>query len=137
MGERRERHKLKPGNQAALKHGGERAIKHLQHGTPLVGIAAELKRQVAQEIEEHGIVAVMRERAERHQAVADLFYGLLLGTTDEEPLDRATKRFGWLNAKAFTMLREIAELEKQEGAQTLAELLATPVVKGGDDGRDA
>ena len=107
------------GHTLTTHHGGEGAIKHLQHGKPLVGIAAELKEQVAQEIEENGIVAVMRERAERHQAVADLFYGLLLGTTEAEPLDQLVRRFGWMNSKAFGMMREIAELESRAGGNVL------------------
>ena len=100
------------GHSGYLKHGGEGAIKRLEHGSPLEGIAAELKRRVHEEIDEQGIVAVMRERAERHQAVADLFYGLLLGTTEAEPLDRLVRRFGWMNSKAFAMLRDIAAMEE-------------------------
>lgn len=106
---------FEPGNEARLVHGGERAIKKLASGEPLAGLAAELKEAVSAEIEMRGLVAVMRERAERHQAVADLFFGLILGAKDIKTADRYVQRFGWLNSKAFAMLREMREMERDRG----------------------
>lgn len=99
------------GNENRLVHGGERSVKALEKGRCLEGIAAELKEAVSAEIETRGLVAVLRERAERHQAVADLFYGLVLGADNVKDADSYVKRFGWLNAKAHKMLQEVAELE--------------------------
>ena len=97
-------------------HGGERAIKKLASGEPLAGLAAELKEAVSAEIETRGLVAVLRERAERQQAVADLFFGLILGAKDVKTADKYVQRFGWLNSKAFAMLREVRAMDGDHDA---------------------
>lgn len=104
-----------PGGAALTSGGGERAIKRLADGGPLAGAALELKEQLHQEIEKRGLLEVMRERAERYQAIADLFYGLCLGCQDAETLDKRVKRYGWLASKGFAMLAQLRELEKARG----------------------
>jgi hypothetical protein len=98
-------------NRIALKHGGERAIKSLQHGEPLRGVCADLAAEVAVELERDGLVETMRRMAIDHAAVCRLYFGLILAETDEISLDKWVKRFGWLSGRCFNMLRDLAKLE--------------------------
>ena len=123
------------GNDASLVHGGEIAVKRLQRGEPLTGIAHELQEAVHAEIELDGMLAVMRRRAERHQAIADLFYGLLLGADDIETADKYVKRFGWLNSKAWAMLRDLRQMEESSGGDIL-DVAIEAAKKRGSDGTD-
>lgn len=117
------------GNRAAYKHGGGTAVKALLHGEPLTGIAAEIKADLGAEVDTVGLKAVMRERALRYQAVADVWYGILLGATDIPTIEKATQKYGWLQAKAMAMLKDIDKMEPD--TLTLEGLLQTKAVKDG------
>jgi hypothetical protein len=114
--------RFKKGNQAQFKHGGEAAIKALQHGGSLVGITRRLQNDVHDQIQSEGILAVMLESAERYQAVANLFYGLILGTKDIAEADKYAARYGWLASKAFRMLETVHKLEQAGGPSDMLEL---------------
>jgi hypothetical protein len=125
------------GNQGNLKHGGFGALLRLQRGDPLVGLALELQEAVHQELETDGLLALMRERAERIQAICDLFYGLCLGAGDAEPLDKFVKRYGWLQGQAQRMWLAVAELEKAQGDGKVLDyetILAAAAQKEGEAG---
>jgi len=113
--------------------GGEKAIKALSKGAPLDGLALELKETLHAEIEQRGLIEVMRERAERHQAVADLFYGLVLGCKDVAALDARVRRFGWLNAKAFGMLKELRSIEQGGTDEVIIDAVAAAKEASGED----
>ena len=104
-----------PGNENALKHGGERAVCQLTAGADLTGLASDLRTAIHDRIETQGMVAVLRLEAERYLAVAHVFLGLLEGAQDEESFDRWAKRYGWLEAKAFRMLRDVHKLMEDGG----------------------
>ena len=104
-----------PGNENRLVHGGRRAITALGQGEPLRGVAAELAADVAAELAADGTVATMWQTAIDHLAVARLYLGLILAETDVIVLDTWIKRFGWLNSKAFNMLRDLAKMEQGVG----------------------
>jgi len=104
------------GNENALQHGGERAVKALSAGTSLVGMAHQLQLEVHDEIERDGLLAVMRVEAERYLAVARLFFGLVLGAESLDDVDRFARRFGWLSSKAWNMLERLRELEGDPNA---------------------
>jgi hypothetical protein len=106
-----------------MVHGGEAAVKALTADADLKGVALELQKQVSAEIDALGLVAVMRDTAERHLAVARLFHGLVAGATDIADADKFTKRFGWLNAKAFNMLDRLRQLEANTDALDYDELV--------------
>jgi len=117
------------GNENALQHGGERAVKALSAGTSLVGMAHELQLAVHDEIETDGLLAVMRVEAERYLGVARLFFGLVMGADNIDDVDRFTKRYGWLSSKAWNMLDRLRELERANGA-TLESILDGSVERG-------
>lgn len=126
---------FKPGNQVPTKHGGRAAIETLRAGEPLTGIARQLQENVHDRIETDGLLAVMRESAERHQAIADLYYGLLLGAKDVAGIDEKVKRYGWLNAGAFRMFETIRQAEQAAGAsgELMASAMAAADAAGGED----
>jgi len=102
-----------PGNTMRITHGGSKAIKALSDGVPLAGWALELEERLHIEIERDGLVAMMRARAERYQAVADLYYALCLGADDAKVLDNFVKRFGWLQSAASRMWFALESLERE------------------------
>ena len=125
------------GNAANLRHGGERAVKALQKGSSLVGIARELQADVHDQIEREGVLAVLRESAERHQAVANLFYGLILGADNVEDADRYVQRFGWMNSKAFRMLETVHKMQTAGGDADVIDAALAAAERVGDASRQA
>ena len=125
--------RFEPGNQAALKHGGGRAVHALSSGASLVGVARELELEVHAEIESDGLVPVMRREAERYLAVARLFYGLLMGADDIADVDRFTRRYGWLASKAWKMLCDLRKMEADDSSGVLD--AANLASRDGDNGQ--
>lgn len=100
------------------KHGGYGAIKHIHNGDDFRGMAAEAENNVKAELECNGLIAVLKSRATRLQAAADIFYGLLLGAAESgslERFERFTKTYGWLAASAMRAWLEYSKLEKDAG----------------------
>jgi hypothetical protein len=127
--------KFLPGNEARLTHGGSRAVQDLAAGRPLRGVALEFAQEVAREIAEDGPIEFLWARAIDHAAVARLYFGLLLAEDDAVTLDGWTKRFGWLNAATFRMVRDIIKLEGEQddgGALDYEAILAAREARGDD-----
>ena len=105
---------FKPGNKAAHKHGGEGAIKRVQRGQELVGIAREAELAVYDELETEGRYALVVRNAARLQAVADLFWDAVAKAAQDgnlDALDRYIKRYGWLASLA---LRALAQMKQEQ-----------------------
>lgn len=82
-----------------LKHGGGSAIKEIQHGLPLSGLAAEEERAVTVELEQSGIDAIQEKNAIRLQSVANLYWDAIQKCAAEGNLallDGYVQRLGWL-----------------------------------------
>ena len=91
-------------NKNAQKHGGEAAIKAIQMGDHLRGLAAKAENNVHSEFILDGHYSLVVRNATRLQAAADLFWDAILGAAEEgdlERLDRYVKRFGWLASSAL------------------------------------
>jgi len=130
-----EKGRFAEGNEVRLTFGHGRALKDLQHGAPLRGVCAELAQDVAREIAEQGAIEIMWRACVDHLAVSRLYLGLILAETDEVSLDKWVQRYGWLNSKAFNMLRDLVKIEGERAdGKTLDGLLATPT--GGRDGNN-
>jgi len=109
--------------------GGAKAIKQLQHGDSLSGIAAEAQAAVEMTLETEGIHAIMRLNATRTQAVADMYWGALQKAAqdgDLEQLDKFTARYGWLSGVAMRAWQAVNDLEKKSRRTTILN-----VMKGG------
>ena len=131
MAAKQDKQGFQPGNQAAVKHGAEAAVKAIQHGTEHVGLAREAELAVVAELETVGRAAVVVRNATRLQAAADLYWGAVSKAAQEgdlEALDKYVARYGWL---AGCSLRAWAEVKKDDKAAgpNLIDLLG-----GGEDG---
>lgn len=111
------------GNEHALTHGHERAVKALSSGDSLVGVAHQLELQADAEIASDGLVAVMHREAVRYLAVARIFHGLILGCEDVAQMDKLVKRYGWLASKAWRMLQELHEMQGDTDAIDYQDLI--------------
>lgn len=95
-----------------VKHGGEAAIKLLTAEQPLVGVAAEFESAAIEELEKTSIASLLKARAIRHLAVADLYYAAIAGADNLENMDRLVRRYGWLNSAAHRQLLAVNEMEQ-------------------------
>jgi hypothetical protein len=114
---------LEQRKQAAVKHGGEAAIKRLQTGEPFDGLARAAYENVLAELGVNldrltGIEQVRVKRAARFEAVARLFDVAALAAAaagDVEAWERYNRRSGWIGSKAFRALGELrADLAEDE-----------------------
>lgn len=114
--------KAKPGpgegNQSATKHGGEGAIRRIQHGQSFIegspAHAAELA--VYEQLEEAGLASYLESRAVQVEAVCDLFAGEIARAAsigDAELLDQRVKRWGWLRGVADRTWKLVEQVRKQ------------------------
>jgi len=130
----------KTGNQNAVKHGGAGAVKRIQEGQPLAGLAAEVEREVMADLATAGRSELVTEAAVRLHTAMRLYWGAVQTAADAgdlEGLDRYCKRFGWLATSALRAWREVREEAKAAGAGgTLGDLLDLEVKQDGPNTSD-
>ena len=103
---------FKPGNQAALKHGGGGAVMRIREGKPFDGLAAEEERTVTADLETSGRGEMVKETAIRLHTAMRLYWGAVQSAADAgdlQALDRYCARFGWLASSALRAWREVRE----------------------------
>jgi hypothetical protein len=115
---------------APLRHGGEAAVKAIQKGQELSGLAAQAESALADELETVGLAEVVRRRTIRLQAAADLFYQAILGANDETRLDHLVRRYGWLQNSALRGWQQVKELGEDQPINAAQVLDA---VRGSDE----
>ncbi|MBN1975956.1 MAG: hypothetical protein JW918_01020 [Anaerolineae bacterium] len=123
------------GNRANLRHGGESAVKAIQRGEPLTGLAAQAEADVYTELDTKGRPALVIRNAARLQAATDLYWNAIQAVADQgnlEMLDKYVKRFGWL-AGASLRAWESARKESAQGDDGLIldAMAAAKDAKGG------
>lgn len=106
-----------PGNQNALKFGGERSVKALQYGEPLQGDALALYHHKLDTLgldldalDDIGLMLAMDYA--RESAVSQLFYRALFRAYDDgddDGLFRCGGRFAWLSGRASRALDRLAK----------------------------
>ena len=100
---------------AALKHGGEAAIKRLADGQPFTAMALERQGQVEVELADSGVDAIIERNAVRLQTAADLYFDALLKAAqdgNEKLFDGYVGRFGWLTGKTLLAWAQVRESRK-------------------------
>jgi len=105
---------LQKRQQAAVKHGGEAAVKAIQKGEPLRGLAIQAEQDVILELEDKGALALIQRNATRLQAAADLYWNAVMKaaqTGDLSSMDYYVGRYGWL---ASASLRAWAQVRQEE-----------------------
>ena len=116
----------KPGNQTTLKHGGEGAIKAIQHGTEFTATVKDAENDVRAELESVGSLEMIRKNAIRLQTACDLFWGAVLKAASEGDIPHLNgylARFGWLAGVSLRAWSELAKLEHKAKRQSLNEML--------------
>lgn len=132
----------KIGNQNAVKHGGESAVKALQKGEPLRGPARQAELGVYEQLETEGRVSLVRRGAVRLEAAAQCYWSaickLMVMIEDKgqqadlllPKLDGYIARFGWLQSSALRAWQQLGKEEKDSDRQTLEVLLSQEVKDG-------
>jgi hypothetical protein len=98
---------------APLKHGGEAAVKAIQQGEPLSGLAAEAERSIYADLANDGAHELVVRNAVRLQAAADLYWQAVLGAQDLEKLDIYVKRYGWLAGSALRAWAQVQDTDRR------------------------
>jgi hypothetical protein len=104
---------VKKGNTLAQKHGGEAAVKDLQHGRKFTGLAASAQAEVEADFETEGRAAMVQEQAVRLHAASRLYWDAIKKAADSgdiDALDRYCARYGWL---ATSSLRAWDQVKKE------------------------
>ncbi len=107
----------KQGNQTATKHAVEGAIKRLNTGDEMLGIALQAEQQAREEYELNGAVSLIEKDAARHQAAADLCFAALQAAAQQgnaEQVDKFLQRFGWLNAGAARLWEMVSRMRARQ-----------------------
>jgi hypothetical protein len=103
-----------PGRPFETVHGGESAVKSIQRGEPLRGLAAKEEQSVQADYATAGRLALVEENAIRLQTAARLYWSaveMAADSGDLERLDSYIARFGWL---AGASLRAWAEVRREQ-----------------------
>jgi hypothetical protein len=104
----------KDGNQNAIKHGGESAVKAIQKGDPFHGLATEIEQAVSAELVNNGAYSMIEKNAVRLQTACELYWGAIMKaaeTGDLHSLDHYVARYGWL---ASVSLRAWAQVRQEQ-----------------------
>ncbi len=127
------------GNQNALKHGGEAAIKRIQAGKPLSGLAFEAEQAVIAELQTAGIEQIVKRDAIQIQSVADLFLNVVIKTAQDgniAALDGYIGRWGWLQGAALRAWAQVKANEKDAARSNNRYVDAIQAMKGGQNDED-
>ena len=112
----RNEHTFRANNKAAVKHGGEAAVKAITAGTELTGPAALAEAQVYEQLAQAGgRASLVTQNAARLQAAADLYWRALIEageSGDLKALDRYVARFGWLASSSLRAWAQVKDEQK-------------------------
>jgi hypothetical protein len=110
-----------------IEHGGEKAVKQIQHGEPLTGPAAAAQLEVRADYEAGGAPAMIREQAERLHTASRLYWEAFLAACTAQNLDLLdgyAARFGWLASSALRAWEALERTNKGKGSRIDAVLAA-------------
>ena len=113
--------------EAPLKHGGEAAVKAIQHGKPFTGMAAAAEADVYQELAEGGTYSLVEKNAVRLQAACDLYWAAITKAAEDRDLnalDRYISRFGWLAGTSLRAWAQVRQDEKDKDNISAGDVLA-------------
>lgn len=100
-----------------LQHGGAGALKRIEQGKELVGLAAIEERAVADELAQpDGRRDVVQKQATRLEACARLYWGAVCSALDAGDIQQATafiKVYAWVQASAIRGMLAIDQVEDE------------------------
>jgi hypothetical protein len=106
------------GNQNATKNGAEGALKKLNTGRALIGIAKEMQDEVEDAYQLEGIETIILEGAKGLETVARLFKNAVMAAAEKGDLDsfdRYAARYGWLQSKSLLAWGQVQKTQKENG----------------------
>ena len=122
-------------NQNGVKHGGESAVKAIQRGEPLRGLAHDAEVEVTTSLETQGRVSLVVQNATRLQAAANLYWNALQKAAesgDINAIDRYIQRYGWLAGVALRAWDQVGK-DSKDNRTHAGEVLDALVNKKSDD----
>jgi len=97
-----------------LKHGGAGALKRIQEGKELVGLAAIEERNIEAELAQPGgRKAIVQKQAQRLEACARLYWNAVCTAFEAKDIVTATnlvKTWGWVQASAVRAMLAIDQV---------------------------
>ncbi len=127
------------GNKNAQVHGGEAAIKALQAGKPLTGLAYAEQQAVEAELQANGVPAIIKGDATRLQTVTNLYWNAVIKAAeagDIEALDRYVARYGWLSGVTLRAWTQVQANEKDAAKSNNRYVDAIQAMEGGKNDED-
>ncbi len=103
------------GNQHAIKHGGEGAIRRISEGKPFLGLAADEQKAIEAELQASGQAEIVKGDAIRLQTAANLYWNAVMKAAqdgDIAALDRYVARYGWLSGVTLRAWQQVAANDK-------------------------
>ncbi len=117
------------------KHGGAGAVRAIQRGEPLHGLAAEAEREIYAELAENGAYSIIERNAIRLQAATDLYWNAIQKAAqdnDLKALDHYVSRYGWLAGASLRAWAMVRQEQRQRDPLSAAKVLDA-VKKGSND----
>ena len=117
------------GNQRAIRHGAEGALRRVTAGQPLIGIAKDMQDEVEDVYQVHGIDPIILAGAKGLEVVARLYKNAVMAAAEKgdlEAFDRYAARYGWLQSKTLLAWSMVQKSQKNNGP-TLDALLGKVV----------
>jgi len=116
------------GNQNAVKHGIDGAIKRASEGKPFIGLAAEEEKAVIADIDQMGIAGLKKSNAIRLQTIQNLIWNALVKALQDNDLataERYMRLQGWLSSKVRDGWKDVLEDLKQDDHKDAVDVINT------------
>lgn len=128
------------GNQSAVKHGAEGALRRRNEGKPFIGLAAEEEKAVLADLQEMGIAELVKRDAIRLQTITNLYYAAVQKAAEDGDLvafDRYVARLGWLAGVTLRAWQQVTN-DQKDAAKSAAGIVdvMTAIRKARNDKRD-
>lgn len=119
MNNRDEKGQFTEGNTASVGAalGAEGALRKLEKGQALVGLAHDAEVQVTAELEVDGRAVIVRRAAVRLESVARLFYNAILAAVERQDFDKLAQyaqRYAWLQARALAAWEQLKREQRDD-----------------------
>jgi hypothetical protein len=124
------------GDQHGLVHGGEGAVKSIQHGEPMRGLAASTEQVVRSELEVSGRYAMVQNAAIRLETAARLYWDAFVKAANDGDLDKVDKyaaRYGWLAGCALRAWAGVKQEQDQAAKSGAGIIDVLKAVRGNND----
>ena len=113
---------------AGTVHGARGALKRIDQGKPMVGLAKAAQDEVLDRLDADGMEGELQRNAVRLQVVSDLYFAALTKVLQDGDHDKATEylsKWGWITAKTNLAWQAALKLKPKDDRASMTEVLAT------------